>query len=300
MMLTCGIAVAAPLWDGTWDHTYEGDLVPTHSSYSAQGWKRVSRDNFTETYGVADGPYEVAVLDSSGAASDRLGYRNLDTFTWNSSIVEFRMRVDADAPFYSKGNLFQVYAGTRRFEIYFKKDSIANLAGADILSIDATTYHVYRVVVDTPVSSTADLYIDGSPTPAVAVRSAEVDPPGVQAVYWGDFSGGNGGKSYWDYISFATDVSLVGTLIGDANGDGVVDDRDLSLLLANWGQDATGDPDGGWGRGEFNGVAPVQDADLSLLLANWSGAGAVPEPASLLLFGGALAVLMNRHRPTGR
>ena len=39
---------------------------------------------------------------------------------------------------------------------------------------------------------------------------------------------------------------------GDSNLDGVVDDDDLSLLLAHWGQDRTADPDGGWGKGEFN------------------------------------------------
>ena len=84
-------------------------------------------------------------------------------------------------------------------------------------------------------------------------------------------------------------------LVGDANLDGVVDDADLSLLLAHWGQDVTGDPDGGWGKGEFDGTAPVQDADLSLLLANWTAAGAVPEPASaLVLLLGACA--LNRRR----
>ena len=86
-----------------------------------------------------------------------------------------------------------------------------------------------------------------------------------------------------------------GPLTGDANLDGVVDDADLSLLLANWNQDRTGDPDGGWGKGEFDGTAPVEDADLSLLLANWTVAGAVPEPASVLLFiGGAWALKRRR------
>ena len=83
---------------------------------------------------------------------------------------------------------------------------------------------------------------------------------------------------------------------GDANLDGVVDDADLSLLLSNWNQDATGDPDGGWGRGEFDGAAPVQDNDLSLLLANWTAAGAVPEPASaLVMLLGACAVSRRRR-----
>ena len=73
-------------------------------------------------------------------------------------------------------------------------------------------------------------------------------------------------------------------IMGDANGDGVVDDDDLSLLLAHWNQDVTGEDDGGWGFGEFNGLAPVQDDDLSLLLANWSGpVTEIPEPASALV-----------------
>jgi len=83
---------------------------------------------------------------------------------------------------------------------------------------------------------------------------------------------------------------------GDANGDGVVDDKDLSLLLANWGQDRTGDPDGGWSKGEFNAAAPIEDADLSLLLSNWTVSGAVPEPASAgLLLAGGVACLMRRR-----
>ena len=85
-------------------------------------------------------------------------------------------------------------------------------------------------------------------------------------------------------------------ITGDANLDGTVDDADLSLLLAHWNQDVTGDPDGGWGKGEFNATAPVQDADLSLLLANWTGAAAVPEPVSVLLVLAGLPIAARRRR----
>ena len=91
-----------------------------------------------------------------------------------------------------------------------------------------------------------------------------------------------------------------GKVVGDANLDGAVDDADLSLLLANWNTDVTGEPDGGWGKGEFNEIAPVDDSDLSLLLANWSRGGAVPGPATVLLIaaGGFAGALRRRRHPT--
>ena len=66
-------------------------------------------------------------------------------------------------------------------------------------------------------------------------------------------------------------------MMGDANLNGSVDDDDLSLLLASWGQDV------GWTKGNFNEDDTVNDDDLSLLLANWTGTAAVPEPASALI-----------------
>ena len=84
--------------------------------------------------------------------------------------------------------------------------------------------------------------------------------------------------------------------MGDANLDGIVDDADLSLLLAHWKQDVTGDPDGGWGKGEFDGSAPVGDNDLSLLLSNWTAGAGVPEPVTLSLLAAGALVLVRRRR----
>jgi hypothetical protein len=58
---------------------------------------------------------------------------------------------------------------------------------------------------------------------------------------------------------------FVYSIMGDINVDGDVDDDDLSLLLAHWGQDTC------WGQGEISGDDVVDDDDLSLLLSHWGG-----------------------------
>jgi len=81
---------------------------------------------------------------------------------------------------------------------------------------------------------------------------------------------------------------------GDANLDTLVDDDDLSLLLANWGQDAE------WGGGNFNADHVVNDDDLSYLLAHWTGeppaGGFVPEPTTAALLACTGAVWLGRRR----
>ena len=86
-------------------------------------------------------------------------------------------------------------------------------------------------------------------------------------------------------------------MTGDANGDGVVNDDDLSVVLANWtGADGSG---GTWRTGDFDGDGGVSEDDLSLLLANWDGSvgGGIPEPTTLsVLTVGGLALVRHRRR----
>ena len=80
-----------------------------------------------------------------------------------------------------------------------------------------------------------------------------------------------------------TDVTVVPEP-GDANNDGYVDDKDASILGANWMQ-----TDAEWADGDFNRDHVVDDADAAILAAHWGNGvneESVPEPGSLaLLFG---------------
>ena len=87
-------------------------------------------------------------------------------------------------------------------------------------------------------------------------------------------------------------LSLGGALLpGDANGDGCVDDLDLTALAVHWQQSTNL-----WENGDFNGDGIVDDLDLTALAVNWQqgcgGGGSfaaalaatnVPEPATVLI-----------------
>ncbi len=101
-------------------------------------------------------------------------------------------------------------------------------------------------------------------------------------------------------VNLHSNVPPVLALPGDANHDGVVDDRDLNILLSHWAES------GDWEDGDFDGSGSIGDRDLNILLSHWGSTGSapavVPEPASLTLLAlaGALGAIRSRrprHRP---
>ncbi len=95
---------------------------------------------------------------------------------------------------------------------------------------------------------------------ALQAGSGAIDA-GTAVPVWTDFTGQPRPVDAPDLGAF--EWSPAG-LDGDANRDGVVDDRDLSVLLSHWG-----DGDAGWDGGDFNADGVVDDRDLSVLLSHW-------------------------------
>ena len=171
--------------------------------------------------------------------------------------------------------------------------------------------------VDAPLVTVDEIRIDATgAADALVWRNVDiliVDIPGIDGVFgmnllvpavtidpddplgsFGDSTPGYFGQIVFDAAAGDLRARLAVDLPGDADGDGWVDDDDLSLVLANWGQTS------GWGNGDFTADGWVDDDDLSLLLTYWSGAGggaAVPEPATMVVIVlGAIAMMLSAGR----
>jgi hypothetical protein len=101
---------------------------------------------------------------------------------------------------------------------------------------------------------------------------------------------------YLDEMKLEAFTDPVIDLPGDANGDGVVDDEDASVLGAHWLM-ASG---AAWEDGDFNADGKVDDRDAAILAAHWGqtaeSSPSVPEPGVLVLVAGGLIALLARRR----
>lgn len=98
-----------------------------------------------------------------------------------------------------------------------------------------------------------------------------------------------------DHLPMVSDYSLY-LMPGDANGDGVVNASDISILMNGQSNSLTG-----WANGDFNGDGVINQDDWGLLdlgLAMTQSSTPVPEPGvvGITAIGGVLA--LSRKRPS--
>jgi hypothetical protein len=167
----------------------------------------------------------------------------------------------------------------------------------------------WHLLVGTHDGTASSLYVDGALIESLPLAGLLNDTTGITDLLIGHrpytgaeapFTGNIGGPLLvFNYALTAEEVAaLIGTtappLLGDANNDGVVNDKDASILGAHWQQS------GNWGDGDFNLDGVVNDKDAAILAAHWgqtSGAGgSVPEPGTFVLVMGGLLCLCRRRR----
>jgi len=116
----------------------------------------------------------------------------------------------------------------------------------------------------------------------------------------GDVTVAGGQVCVVDYWSSGI-AEVVKLIPGDADGDGTVDQQDLLILAANWGEQT----DVYWAEGDFDGDGMVGPADAALLAAHWgqslslSEGMFVPEPGAAVLVLGMLGALVAVRRRLG-
>lgn len=98
---------------------------------------------------------------------------------------------------------------------------------------------------------------------------------------------GDGDADFDDMVLLVESPNGLGTIMGDANLDGVVDLLDLSLLASHFGDE------GAWMDGNFNHDMQVDLLDLSIL-ASYFGQEVVPEPSVVAVL--SALVLVGRRR----
>ncbi|MBN1912389.1 MAG: PEP-CTERM sorting domain-containing protein [Pirellulales bacterium] len=179
------------------------------------------------------------------------------------------------------------------YDIYFYgfNEMDVNLswgADADTVSFEVDGNTHFKAMDDLPVDWVEGInYVRMTVTPWLDTISGDMRP---------DSDGAIGMGFYGLQIARHSDQTR---MPGDTDNSGTVDALDARALAEHWLQ--SGELIG-WEQGDFNGDHVVDDRDASILAANWTGtseSNAVPEPSTLvglLSLAGTALVLRRRRR----
>ena len=269
-------------------------------------------DDIVSDYGssfVGTAVYDIARFTATaGYVSD------VSLPTWRSKLMDTLADIDddADAPALALGSAVWALAATGEMDDTTLSGSSSVLNGkklselpgmmADLQDVDGSFFWTFGgdypgYTEPTVMAALGLMAANGGAysseiSAAVSALEDGVDVDGAAYFLIGD-------DSTDDSFYFAGEtleaLAPAAAVPGDANGDGVVDDLDLTALAAHWQQP------GGLAQGDFNGDGFISDLDLTVLATAWPGSGLdvspVPEPATLsLLAFGMFAVTRRRRR----
>ncbi len=226
-----------------------------------------------------------------GLADDGTLWRNIGFDRTTGVTIETRIKVTSADP-YTEGPwgafaiAFTAADSDVDAALYIgsnKQGWFATSFGPEVDNTD--DYHTYRIALDTNPDKGFETYTVWRDGYLLGTNLADTDWRGdLNRIILGDASSKCSGSVDIDYVRIGLGSWAPEALVGDANGDGTVDDADATILATNW-QTAT---DATWAMGDFNGDGAVDDSDATLLASNWqmtaaSQSAAVPEPSSLAL-----------------
>jgi hypothetical protein len=155
-------------------------------------------------------------------------------------------------------------SGTNYFTINSSADATGSISPNGATSVVSGSNQTYNITPDAGYQ-VGSLLIDGVPsgTPATYTFNNITAGHSISVTFLAVATGGGGGGGGGGGI-VTTPTATATAKPGDANGDGVVDEIDFSLLMAQWGQTGSNL------SADFNHDGTVDELDFSILMANWS------------------------------
>ncbi len=286
-----------------WPFTFEGNALPDDNAANP-AWAIFDLQGPT-FMDMSDGDiYTITTFQNpSNMLSDTVSWAQNTSPRWATGsaarTVEFRVRIpnDPSIPIALDGAAaVTIGMNNRGYDLRLYDTKIAfngaNINGGvtdpvNIVNIDLTEFHTFRIVIDQNAASVYKLFIDNNPVPAFESNDWWFDAGGFDTLNFGDIStGGLYGKSEWDFISWDPNLAIPLGLAADFDGDSDTDGADFLIWQRGYG--LSGQTDNS--NGDADGNGSVGPEDLAIWQSEY-GAGsnlspairAVPEPGTLLI-----------------